>query len=67
MKVFFKYRELPEFVEKIKFSNGVLGALSQFVSYKVKGVDTAILKEFSAKEKLLEVWKGSHIKLFILD
>ena len=61
-KVFFKYRELPEFVEKIKFSNGVLGALSQFVSYKVKGVDTAILKEFSAKEKLLEVWKGSHNK-----
>jgi DNA helicase-2/ATP-dependent DNA helicase PcrA len=61
-KVFFKYRELPEFVEKIKFSNGILGALSQFVNYKVKDVDTAILKEFSTKEKLLEIWKGGHAK-----
>jgi DNA helicase II / ATP-dependent DNA helicase PcrA len=61
-KVFFKYRELPEFVEKIKFSNGILGALSQFVSLKVISVNASILKEFLLKEKLLEAWKGSHSK-----
>ena len=61
-KVFFKYRELPEFVEKIKFSNGILGALSRFVNQKVLSVDGAISKEFSNKEKLLAIWKGSHSK-----
>ncbi|SVD22006.1 uncharacterized protein METZ01_LOCUS374860, partial [marine metagenome] len=59
-KVFFKYKELPEFVEKIKFSNGILGALSHFVNQKVLSVDGAISKEFSNKEKLLAIWKGSH-------
>ena len=53
-KAFFKYRELPEFVEKIKFSNGILGALSQFVSQQVRDVDAAISREFLTNEKLFK-------------
>jgi DNA helicase II / ATP-dependent DNA helicase PcrA len=61
-KTFFKYRELPEFIEKIKFSSGILGALSQFVSQKAKDVDAAISREFLTNEKLFSVWKESHNK-----
>jgi len=61
-KAFFKYRELPEFVEKIKFSNGILGALSQFVSQQVRDVDAVISREFLTNEKLFKLWKESHNK-----
>jgi hypothetical protein len=61
-KAFFKYRELPEFVEKIKFSNGILGALSQFVNQQVRDVDAAISREFLTNEKLFKLWKESHSK-----
>ena len=61
-KIFFKHRELPEFIEKIKFSSGILGALSQFVIQKERDIDTAISREFLTNEKLFSVWKESYKK-----
>jgi len=61
-KAFFKYRELPEFVEKIKFSNGILGALSWFVDKEVRNVDASISKEFFANKELIELWKAGSAK-----
>ena len=58
-KVIFKFRDLPEFVERIKFSDGILNALSRFVEQKAKNIDVAIIKKFSRHEKLLEIWKRS--------
>ena len=60
--VFFKYRDLPDFVERIKFSDEILKALSHFVDKKIKDVDLMIFHEFAAKEKLLQLWKGSNGK-----
>ena len=61
-KIFFKHRELPEFIEKIKFSSGILGALSQFVIQKERDIDTAISREFLTNEKLFSIWKESYKK-----
>lgn len=61
-KIFFKHIELPEFIEKIKFSSGILGALSQFVIQKERDIDTAISREFLTNEKLFSVWKESYKK-----
>ena len=61
-KIFFKHRELPEFIEKIKFSSGILEALSQFVIQKERDIDTAISREFLTNEKLFSVWKESYKK-----
>jgi len=60
--VFFKYRDLPDFVERIKFSDEILKALSHFVDQKIKDVDLMIFHEFAAKDKLLQIWKGSNGK-----
>ena len=61
-KIFFKHRELPEFIEKIKFSSGILGALSQFVIQKERDIDTAISREFLTNKKLFSVLKESYKK-----
>jgi len=61
-KIFFKFRDLPEFIEKIKFSDGILKALSRFVEQRVRDTDAAISKELFAHEGLLEIWKKSHNK-----
>jgi DNA helicase-2/ATP-dependent DNA helicase PcrA len=61
-KAFFKFRDLPEFVEKIKFSEGILKVLSRFIDQRVRDIDTAISKNFLAYKKLLQIWKVNHSK-----
>lgn len=61
-KAFFKYRDLPEFVEKIKFSDGILKALTCFIDQKVSVIDSEVSKHFAANEKLLQIWGNSHKK-----
>ncbi|KMP10923.1 hypothetical protein UR09_04855 [Candidatus Nitromaritima sp. SCGC AAA799-A02] len=56
-QAFFKFRELPGFVEEIKFSEGILIALSQLVDRQTREVDAAVEKEFFFHPQLLECWK----------
>ena len=48
--VFFKYRDLPDFVERIKFSDEILKALSHFVDQKIKDVDLMIFMNLQQRK-----------------
>ncbi|MCH8157781.1 MAG: UvrD-helicase domain-containing protein, partial [Nitrospinae bacterium] len=61
-RAFFKFRELPGFVEEIKFSEGILTALSRFVDRQAKDTDADVAKEFARYPKLLELWQVSRSK-----
>ena len=61
-RAFFKSRELPRFIEEIKFSEGVLAALSLFVDRQTRGVSAAVTEKFSRRPQLLERWKQAHSK-----
>ena len=61
-KAYFKFRELPDFIEKIKFSEGILKAMSRFVDQEMRNSDFAISREFAAHKALLKIWQDSHLK-----
>ncbi len=61
-QAFFKFRELPDFVERIKFSEGILKAMSSYVDQQMRNTNSAITKEFATCETLLKTWQDSHQK-----
>ena len=61
-RAFFKFRELPGFIEEIKFSEGILAALSLFVDRQAQSVSAAVAEEFPRRPQLLEWWKQTHSK-----
>ncbi len=61
-QAFFKFKELPDFIERIKFSEGILKAMSRYVDQQMRNADSSITEQFSTRETLLKTWQDSHHK-----
>ena len=55
-KAFFKFHNLPAFVEEIKFSEEILAAISGQVEKQTRETDTAIREIFARSAALIAAW-----------
>ena len=59
---FFKFLNIPSFVEEIKFSESILKALDGWVEKQVLNLDEEIQRQFSSRTAHQEAWKKSKYK-----
>ena len=59
---FFKFLNIPSFVEEIKFSEGILKALDGWVEKQGLNLDEEIKKQFSSRTAHQEVWQKAKNK-----
>lgn len=64
-KMFFKYQNLPAFVEEIKYSEEILGAISAFVENQSTEADKSIEEYFARWKGLLAAWTHGQSKAIL--
>ncbi|MFQ5444455.1 MAG: UvrD-helicase domain-containing protein, partial [Nitrospinales bacterium] len=57
-KAFFRYRDLPSFIEEIKFSEEILDVLSAFVERQKRELDRAVRDKFMSQPEIMKIWQG---------
>jgi DNA helicase-2/ATP-dependent DNA helicase PcrA len=64
-KVFFKYHNLPAFVEEIKYSEEILDAISAYVEHQSAEADKSIREHFARWKSLLDAWERGKPKAIL--
>lgn len=57
-KAFFRYRDLPGFIEEIKFSEEILNVLSAFVQRQREELDHSVRDRFMNQPEIMNIWQG---------
>ena len=61
-QIFFKFLNIPSFVEEIKFSESILKALDGWVEKQVLNLDEEIQRQFSSRTAHQEAWNSAKNK-----